>query len=394
MSATNPLLPEIDFARDDLPDLHDVLEDLRREGPVVSVNYHGAPVWLILGYEELQQAFLDQDHFDMGEGYRQMVEEPLGRNIMTMSGAEHRLHRNIVTAPFQPGVIRSHIEPLIEPVAMEISDRIAAEREVDLVAAFTRPYPFSIITRMLGIPVRDEERFLEWAVKLFDFPWDPQGAMRAKAQFDSYMVPIIEERRAAPGEDMLSALTQAESEGRRLDNEQVLTFLRLLFPAGSDTTFKVAGSMFAAVLSDPAVRDVALSGKAGREAVVAEALRWQPPTALLPRMASADVDFAGKPIRRGDWMLFGITAANSDPKKFPDPRRFDPSRNNRDTITFGRGPHFCLGLHLAKRELEIALQVVLERFPQMALVPGRPVEFVSGVLRGPRDLWVWPYGEK
>ena len=392
MPATNPLHPEIDFARDEVPDLHELLENLRSEGPVVSVNFGGAPVWLILDYAELQLAFLDQQHFDMGDGYLDLVEKPLGRNIMTMSGAEHRINRAIVASAFQPSAVRAHADSLIEPVAREILERIAGMPEVDLVTSFTRPFPFTVIVRMLGIPVADEGLFLDWAAKLFEFAQDPEGAMEAKAAFDAYVLSILRERRAKPSEDMISSLVQAEFEGQQLSDEQVLTFLRLLFPAGSDTTYKVGGSMLAATLADPVVRAHALKSQAARDEVVSEALRWQPPTALLPRKASGDTTLGGKSIKKGDWLLFGVAPANSDPKAFAQPRRFDPTRNNRDLISFGRGPHFCLGIHLARRELEVALRVVLERFPEMALMPERPVEFVGGVLRGPRSLWVRPHG--
>ena len=138
--------------------------------------------------------------------------------------------------------------------------------------------------------------------------------------------------------------------------------------------------------------EVVLEGQVLREKIVAEGLRWQAPTALLPRMSTGDTMLGGVHIKKGEWLLFGITAANSDPKVFPEPRKFDPSRDNRALISFGRGPHFCLGMHLARRELETALRVVLERYPDIRLTPGKTVEYVGGVLRGPRELWVQPYG--
>ena len=105
-----------------------------------------------------------------------------------------------------------------------------------------------------------------------------------------------------------------------------------------------------------------------------------------------DIKLGDAHIKKGDWVLFGITAANRDPKVFPNPHKFDPSRDNRELISFGRGVHFCLGMHLARRELETALKVVFERYPNIRLKPGSKVEFVGGVLRGPRELWVEPYG--
>jgi cytochrome P450 len=392
MPAAAPLMPEVDFAYDELPDLHEVLDRLREHGPVVPVKFHGAPVWLILGHAELSRAFLDNERFDPSDGYLEMNGAPLGKNLLSMTGEEHRVSRAIVTAPFLPGKVRSYVEPLIEPVAHELLDRIAGQPEVEFVEAFARPFPLTVITRLLGIPVSDEALFLEWAAKLFDYPWDPDGAMRAKAQFDGYMLGLIAERRRRPSDDFVSLLVEAEFEGQKLDDERILGFFRLLFPAGSDTAFKNAGSLFACVLGDPALRDLARRGAAERAAIVTEALRWQPPTALLPRRASADVELGGAQIRGGDWTLFGITAANSDPQVFAQPRRFDPARDNRELISFGRGPHFCLGVHLARRELETALKAVLERYPDMRLTPGKPVEFVSAVLRGPRALWVQPSG--
>jgi cytochrome P450 len=142
-----------------------------------------------------------------------------------------------------------------------------------------------------------------------------------------------------------------------------------------------------AVLRDPAVRARIGEGDAAIAAIVQEGLRWQPPTALLPRMCSKDTHLGGADIKAGEWVLFGITAANNDPAVFPDPHRFDPDRDNKN-LAFGHGEHFCLGSHLARCELEVALRVIFERFPALQLMEERPVEIVQGVLRGPKELWV------
>jgi cytochrome P450 len=143
-----------------------------------------------------------------------------------------------------------------------------------------------VITRLLGIPVLDDERFLEWAIKLIDFPWDPAGALRAKAEFDAYMIPLIGARRAQPGSDVVSLLASASLDGVRLGDEEILAFCRLLFPAGSDTTYKNLGSLLAAVLADPQLCERARGSDADREALVQEGLRFEAPTALLPRRCS------------------------------------------------------------------------------------------------------------
>jgi cytochrome P450 len=392
MDALAPLLPEVDFAYDEVTDLHELLDELRAHGPVVRVKYLGAPVWAILDHRELNQAFNDLEHFDPGDGYRIISAPSMGNTMQTMSGDQHRVARASVAAPFLPASVRGYVEKLIEPIAHELMDRIAGQREVEFVQGFTRPYPFTVITRLLGIPVSDEAMLLEWAVKLIDFPWDPEGALKSKAAFDEYMLRILADRRRTPIGDFVSTLVTSEFEGKRLEDEEILSLFRLLFPAGSDTTYKNAGSLFACVLADPALRAMAQQGDKERAAIATEGLRWQAPTAMLPRMATGDIKLGDAHIKKGDWVLFGITAANRDPKIFPDPHRFDPSRDNRELISFGRGVHFCLGMHLARRELETALRVVFERYPDIRVKPGSKVEFVGGVLRGPRELWVQPYG--
>jgi len=391
MITADALMPDVDFAYDELPDLHERLDELRAKGAVVPVTYHGQTAWLITRYDVLKQAFADEEHFASKAAYTVHSEPSMGKTLQTMSGQQHRVNRTLVSKPFFPRQIRDAVESVIAPIADELLDRLNGRDAADLVEAFTRPYPFSVIARMLGIPVHDEGKLLEWALKLIDYPWDPEGALRARAEFAQYMQPILEERRESPGDDVISLLATAEFEGQRLTDEEIYSFLRLLFPAGSDTTYKVAGSLFYAILSDPAVRTQAMTDPAAREAIVQEALRWQPPTALLPRRCSKDTELAGVNIQAGDWILFGITAAHRDPEVFADPHRFDPARPEKN-LAFGHGEHFCLGSHLARRELETAIERVFTRFPNMRLCPERPARFSGAVLRGTPELWVRPYG--
>lgn len=389
LSLASPLCPDIDFAVAELPDLHTVLDELRQRAAVVPVIYHGAPVWLITRFAELREAFSDEEHFACEAAYRIHSEPSMGRTMQCMSGAEHRLNRALVSNAFFPKQVRAFVAPVIEVEAVRWLERIAGQPRVDMVQAFTRPYPFSVITRLLGIPVVDDERFLEWAIKLIDYPWDPVGALRAKAEFDAYMIPLIAARRAQPGSDVVSLLASASLEGVQLGDEEILAFCRLLFPAGSDTTYKNLGSLLAAVLADPRLRERACGSDADREALVQEGLRFEAPTALLPRRCSRSTVLAGQPIAADDWVLFGITAANNDPAVFAEPRRFDPDRRDKN-LAFGHGEHFCLGTHLARREMEAALKLVFAHFPAMRLLPDDPVEIIGGVLRGPRALWVAP----
>jgi len=391
MAIPPPLLPHIDFAYDEVPNLHELLDSLRPHGAVVPVRYHGQPTWLINGFEELTQAFADEVHFQSAATYMIHGEPSMGRTLQTMAGEEHRINRGLVSRAFFPAEVRKQIESLIEPVANELLDAIEGRDELDIIPAFSRPFPFRVITRLFGIPVKDESKLLEWALKLIDYPWDPVGAVKARHDFADYLKPFLDERRAAPGDDLLSMLATAEFEGQQLSDEEIYSFARMIYPAGSDTAYKNGGSLLYAILRDSKVRAQVLAGDKEREAVVQEGLRWESPVALLPRMCSKSVTLGGVDIQQGEWTLFGITAANSDPKVFVEPRRFDPARTHKNLV-FGNGSHFCLGSHLARRELESAMKLLFERFPDMALAPGKPVEIIGGVLRGPRELWVRPRG--
>jgi cytochrome P450 len=391
MAVPAPLLPEIDFAHNEVVDLHGLYAALRPHGRVVPVRYHDRATWLINGYDEVRRAFADEVHFQSAATYMIHGEPSMGRTLQTMAGREHSVNRGLVSPAFMPKVVRSYIESLIEPVAHELLDAIEGVGELDLIPAFSRPFPFRVITRLFGIPVTDEPKLLHWALKLIDYPWDPDGAVAARHDFAAYLRPFLDERRSRPGPDLLSKLATAEFEGERLSDEEIFSFARMIYPAGSDTAYKNGGSLLYAILRDPELRALARSGDAERKALVQEGLRWEPPVANLPRICSADVALGGVAISAGEWTLFSISAANSDPSVFPDARRFDPTRTH-EILSFGQGHHFCLGAHLARTELETAIRVIFQRFPNMTLAPGKPVEIVGGVLRGPRELWVRPAG--
>jgi hypothetical protein len=385
------LMPDIDFAHDPVPNLHELLAELRTHGPVVPVRYHGNRTWLINSFQLLNQAFADEVHFQSAATYLIHAEPSMGLTLQTMAGEEHRINRTLVSRTFFPKEIRASIEGLIAPTAHALLDAIEGQEELDIIPAFSRPFPFRVITRFLGIPLEDEPKLLEWALKLIDYPWDPKGAVQARHDFAAYLKPFLDERRVNPGTDVISMLAIAEFEGKRLTDEEIYSFARMIYPAGSDTAYKNGSSLLYAILSNPAIRAGVLESEKTREAIVQEGLRWEPPVALLPRICSHDIALGGVDIKKGDWTLFGIAAANSDPTIFDDPRRFDPTRTQRNLV-FGHGVHSCLGSHLARRELETAIQLIFERFPRMTLAPNRPVEIIGGVLRGPKELWVRPYG--
>jgi len=382
-------LPEIDLAHAEAPDLHQLIDSTRARGPVVPVRYHGELAYLVTGYDEVRAAFADEENFASAAFYRVHVEPSQGRTLQAMFGREHKINRGLVSRPFLPRRVQELVEGLITEEALRRIDDFAGDTEVDLVEAFARPFPFSVITRLLGLPIQDEARFLEWALKLIDYPWDPEGALRARREFSEYLQPILNAVRKEPREGLLSTLAQIEVDGIQLEDEEIFAFCRQLFPAGSDTAYKNLGSLLAAILTTPGMRERALGSDSDRDDLVQEGLRWEAPIALQPRTCSRDTILGGVEIAADSPMLFGITAANHDAKIFENPHGFDPDRPNKHQhLAFGYGEHFCLGSHLARRELETAIKLLFERFPRMALAPGSRIEIHGCVVRGPREVRV------
>jgi cytochrome P450 len=350
------------------------------------VRYHGERAWLILRHADVQAALADEVAFPSAAAYLRHSGPVMGKTIQCMGGAEHRRNRGLVSIGFRPRVMRGFVESFLTPVAHKLVDAFADRGEADLVAEYTTRYAFTVIARLLDLPPTDERDLKRWGDGLIDFPWNPEAARQASREFTAYLKPIIDERRMRPGEDLLSELATAEVEGERLSDEEIFSFARLLFPAGADTTYRGLGSMLFAVLTHPEVHAALRADPALIPGVVQESLRWEAPTAILPRFAPTDVRFAEVDIPGGAEVLFGITSGNRDAAVFPEPDRFDPRRESRQFLSFGHGLHFCLGSHLARREMEVSLGVLLERLDDLRLVDPDAAAISGTVLRGPVRL--------
>jgi cytochrome P450 len=190
---------------------------------------------------------------------------------------------------------------------------------------------------------------------------------------------------------VVSLLIESTVAGEGLSDEKVLAFCRNLFPAAIDTSTNSLGSLLYQILKHPE-RLESLEGDAKSvDAAIDEMLRLEPPLVMLPRRCVKQLELGDYTIETGDDVRLSLAGANLDPARFENPHVFDPSRKVRD-VTFGHGEHFCLGSHMARRVLETGVKTLLGRFPKMRLCTDKPVEFVGGVLRGPRELWVEPRG--
>jgi cytochrome P450 len=378
--------PQVDFGRDEVPEFDRLMAALQEEGRrVVPVRYLGGTAWLMVRHDDVLRAFRDARHFPAAAAHSRYALPVQGRTLLCMEGEEHRIQRALVSAAFAPQAIRARLDTLLQPLAHELIDAFGARRELDLVAEYCHRYPLRVITGLLGIPRDDEQQLFDWVRGLFDYPFNPEHALEAAAQVDAFLLPLIRARRAQPRADVISQLAQAQVDGQRLDDAAILAFVKLLFPAGADTTYLTLGSMMNAVLEDPALAARLKADAALIPAAIEETVRLFGAVCLMPRYTESGATIGDVEIPPESWVLFGVRPASRDPAVYPQPGRFTLERHPQRLVSFGGVPHFCLGVHLARAELATSLELLLARLPGLRLAQG-PMPARLAVLRGVQRL--------
>lgn len=372
------------------PSFAERLHALRVRGSVVPVRaLAGAlPVHYIVGYDALARAFRDAERFPPGHAY-QIISRPfIGETFMSMDGERHRLHR----AALMPAFRRTEIDRLEEselvPIAHALIDRIERDRRADLVPTFSHRFAFAIICRQLGLPRDREDEFYAWSVDLMFGGRDLEKSRAADARLTAYVLPVIEARRREPQGDVISSWLEAEVEGRPISHDQLLAHLRLVFTAGATTTSDALGNLIHALGTHREAWRACIEEPARQADAVQELLRWCPPVAAQPRFSAPDreVEFEGCRLPPNSAVLFGIAAANRDPDVFSEPDRFDIERRPEGLLTFGPGLRTCPGMHLAQKNLRVALRVLGERLPGLELIDAEAHAPRGILLRGPAAL--------
>lgn len=213
--------------------------------------------------------------------------------------------------------------------------------------------------------------------------------MQAEKEFTTYLAPVVEARRSEPRNDVISELIATEVEGRRLTDAEIHAHVRLLFPTGGETTHATLGNLVYALLTHEGAWERLRAEPERVDDAVEEALRWETSIAVLPRLSCSEpVEFRGVEIPPDSWVLFGIAGANRDPAVFDEPDRFDLDRERKEGLTFGRGVKSCPGMHLARRNMQVGLTVLLERLSKVELLDPEAARPRRTVLRCPDALRV------
>ncbi len=311
----------------------------------------------------------------------------LAQTLAALDEPEHRAHRALVAPAFRPRLLARWEHELVRRVLDELIDSFVASGSADLVRRLTFAFPVRVIARILGLPERDSQQFQRWSIELLSIlvNWD-RGVAASNALRD-YFADQVAERRKKPCDDLISELIATEVDGHRLTDDDIFAFLMLLLPAGVETTYRSLGNLLFALLTHPDQLDQAIQTPELRPAAIEEGLRWETPVVTLVRQCVRDTHLAGLDIPAGRGLNVFVGSANRDERHYPDPDRFDIHRTPAPHMSFGSGPHMCLGMHLARMETRVALDAVIERLQDLRLDPDAPSpKIVGSLFRSPDAL--------
>ena len=341
------------------------------------------PIWFVLDYEPAVAVWHDGATFS-NQAYQLSVGLVFGRSLTMCDGPEHAGYRSLIMQGFKRAAVTGWAEEIIEPVAHHLVERLGRAGGGDLVRELAAPLPFMVMAQILGLPDEQFPTFVRLASDLLHIGYDFGAAFAAKAELGEFLTRRIEESRSAPGEDLISALVHAEIDGERLPDDIIIANLTQLLPAGIETTYRSTGNLWFHLLSSPGQFTAVVADPGLVPAAVEEALRIDGPAFMTPRTATVDTEVGGIPIGAGSGVLACQGMANRDPSRWPDPDVFDLHREAKPHVSFIAGAHTCLGLHLARVEMQAMLRALATRLPGTRLaVPAEDVPIIGFMLRSP-----------
>lgn len=348
----------------------------------------GSNLWMIFDYDGVKQVLTDHDTFSSKAGPAEWM--------VFLDPPRHTKLRSLISQAFTPRSI-ANLEPRIRELSRGLLDEKIEQGSMDLAADFSVPLPMMVIAEMLGIPVADRPRFIRWNDVILNMSYTVPGGpgvaevvneFRAvTVEMNDYLTGLLADRRAAPKDDLLTRLVQAELDGERLTQQEIAGFFQLLLLAGSETTTNLINNAMLCFIehSEELARLKAAPGL--MPSAIEEVLRYRAPLQWMLRLTRREVELHGQLIPAGKLVIPMIGSANRDPKQFRDANRFDITRDPNPHLAFGHGIHFCLGAPLSRVEARIALPALVERLRGFALASDQPWEPRAGLhVHGPTHL--------
>jgi cytochrome P450 len=382
-----------DVVSGNVRDPYTELARIRREEPIQRIDMsgmpgeEGKPVFIVYRHEDVAEMLRDNETYSSAI-VLQAFGDVLGHRVMLgLDEPEHGRHRALVAKAFSQKALAHWENELIGRVGNDLIDGFVDKGCVDLVKEFTFPYPTRIIAGLLGLPEEDYPQFQRWSISLLSFTINPERGKAASKALEEYFTPILAARRKEPRDDLISRLADAEIDGEKLADEEIFSFLRLLLPAGVETTYRSLGNLLFGLLSHPDQLDAVRADRSLLPQAIEEAVRWEPPLLTITRVSTRDTVLGGVEIPAGCSVMPMLGSANRQDDRYADPDRFDIFREARANIAWGHGVHVCLGMHLARLEMRVALNLLFDRLPDLRLDPDGDDPHIRGqVFRSPTSL--------
>jgi cytochrome P450 len=372
---------------------------LRGEEPSAPIEFDEATgVWNVYGHPETVQVVSDPATFSsdatrlvpLDEGSDEDVKAFTEGNLVQMDPPDHRKLRTLVSHAFTPKMVAG-LEPRIREITAGLLDAAAAGGRFEMVADLAYPLPVIVIADLLGVPAADRELFKKWAdgltgttaeLSLTNMSEEQRKEFRSQLdvtrEMQDYLRVHAAERRSRPREDLLTKLVQAEVDGERLSDNEVVNFAGLLLLAGHITTTLLLGNTVLCLDAHPEQARQVRADRAAVPTAIEESLRLLTPFAAIVRVTNRDVEIGGRHVPKDQMLMVWLGAANRDARQFDRPHEFDARRDPNPHLGFGRGIHFCLGAPLARLEGRVVLNMLLDRFPELQTDPAAPPEFLAG----------------
>lgn len=368
-----------------------IYKKLRDENPVMDSSKNsgeaaisGNPYSvLVTRYDDVKKILVDDATFSSALVNRVMG-LVMGPTIVGMDGKEHMKHRNLVTPSMSTRALKGeNFASEIRKIADHYIDKFIKDGKADLHDQFCFDYPITVFVSLLGVESMDVEKVHRWGQDLCLVAVDPMKGIAAAQALEAYLMPIIQEKRKNPTDDMIGALALAEVDGQQLSDLEVVSFLRLLTLAGAETTNHAIGTAFLALLRDPKLMERVSKDRSLVPRLLAEAMRWESPISTVMRETTCDTMIGEVPVKKNTAVVCHIGSANRDERRFKNPDVFDIDREDNDPIPFGFGRHYCAGSHLAKLEAEVGINALLDRLHDVKLQPGVEHSVIGYSFRGP-----------